>query len=140
MSEIVLRQVEKQMMVASDSHGHSVVIGRSPDERHEWIGMKASDLLLVAIAACASYDVVDILTKQREPFSDLKVVCNGDQMSDPPYTFTAIHLHYALCGAVKPEKLERAIRLSIGKYCSVISTLRADTPVTFDFEIIDRME
>jgi hypothetical protein len=57
-------------------------------------------------------------------------------MSDPPYTFTCIHLHYQVTGAVNPEKLERAVRLSEDKYCSVISTLRPGVPITNDFQII----
>ena len=136
MGSITLRWVEDKMMVASDTNGHSIVIGRSPDPQHQWIGVKPSDLLLMAVASCSVYDVVEILTKQREPLTDLKVICNGDQMSEPPYTFTCIHLHYLATGAVNPEKLERAIRLSEDKYCSVISTLRPGVPVTSDFEII----
>jgi putative redox protein len=136
MGQIILRQVEKQMLVASDSHGYSVVIGRSPDPGHEWAGVKASDLLLMAAAACSAYDVVEILTKQRMEFRDFKVVCDGEQMKDPPYTFTHIHLHYEIRGPVSPEKLERAICLSQEKYCSVIGTIRPDTPVTYDFQVL----
>jgi putative redox protein len=135
MGAITLRWVEDKMMVASDSNGHSIVIGRSPDPQHQWIGVKPSDLLLMAVASCSSYDVVEILTKQREPLEDLKVFCTGDQITDPPYTFTNIHLHYQVTGAVNPEKLERAIHLSEDKYCSVISTLRQGAAVTSDFEI-----
>lgn len=136
MGSITLRWIEDKMMVASDTNGHSIVVGRSPDPQHQWIGVKPSDLLLMAVASCSTYDIVEILTKQREPLDDLKVICDGDQMSEPPYTFTRIHLHYLVTGAVNPERLERAIRLSEDKYCSVISTLRPGVPVTSDFEII----
>ena len=136
MNEIVLRQIEHHMMAASDSHGHSVVLGRAPSTQ-DWVGVKASDLLLVAVAACATYDVIEILNKQREVYSNLVVTCQGDQLADPPYTFTRIHLHFELRGSLSPEKLERAIQLSIEKYCSVISTLRPDTPVTSDYTILE---
>jgi putative redox protein len=136
MASIILRQVEKHMMVGTDSHGHSIVIGRSPDPMHEWAGVKPSDLLLMAAASCSAYDVVDILNKQREPYHDLQVVCTGDQLMDPPYTFTRIHLHYQVHGKLRPEKVERAIQLSMEKYCSVINTIRPDTAVTHDFEIL----
>ena len=135
MGAITLRWVEDKMMVASDSNGHSIVIGRSPDPQHQWTGVKPSDLLLMAVASCAAYDVVEILVKQRETIQDLKVFCTGDQMSDPPYTFTHIHLRYEVKGAVNPEKLYRAIRLSEDKYCSVISSLRTGVPVTSEYQI-----
>jgi putative redox protein len=135
MAAITLRWVEEKMMVASDTNGHSIVIGRSPDPQYQWIGVKPSDLLLMAVASCSAYDVVEILAKQREPLHDLKVICSGDQLSDPPYTFTRIHLNYLVSGAVNPEKLERAIHLSEDKYCSVISTLRPGVPVTHEYQI-----
>ncbi len=136
MGKITLRWIEGVMMVGSDSNGHSVVIGKSPDSDHVWAGIKPSDLLLLAVASCSTHDVVEILTKQREPLENLKVTCEGDQMPDPPYTFTRIHVHYLIKGRVNPEKLDRAIRLSEDKYCSVISTLRPGVPISSDYEII----
>jgi putative redox protein len=135
MGAITLRWVEDKMMVASDSNGHSIVIGRSPDPQYQWVGVKPSDLLLMAVASCSAYDVVEILTKQREPMRELKVICSGDQLSEPPYTFTGIHLCYQVTGPVNPEKLERAIRLSEDKYCSVISTLRPGVPISSEYQI-----
>lgn len=136
MGTVTLRWVEGLLMVGTDSTGHSIVIGRSPENKDSLIGMKASDLLLLAAAACSVYDVVEILTKQREPLQDLKVFCSGDQLPNPPYTFTKIHLHYQVKGAVDEKKLARAIQLSEDKYCSVISTLRPSVPVSSDYEII----
>lgn len=135
MGVITLRWVEDKMMAVTDSNGHSVVVGRSPDPQFEWVGVKPSDLLLMAVAACSAYDVVEILRKQREPLEDLKVVCQGDQMSEPPYTFTCIHLTYEAKGAVNPERLQKAIQLSEDKYCSVISTLRSGVPVTHEYHL-----
>jgi putative redox protein len=136
MGTITVRWVESHMMVSSDSNGHSIVIGPSPDPEFEWVGVKPSDLLLMAAASCSAYDVVEILIKQREPLQDLKVICQGDQLPDPPNTFTHIHLHYVVRGIVKPEKLEKAIHLSEDKYCSVISTLRSSVEVSSDYEIV----
>jgi putative redox protein len=136
MGSIILRQVEHHMLVASDSRGASIVIGLSQDPEFPGLGAKASDLLLMAVASCSAYDVIEILAKQRQEYRDFKVVCTGDQLSEPPYTFTSIHLHFSLRGKIVPEKLENAIQLSVHKYCSVVNTIRPDTPVTHDFEIL----
>ena len=135
MGTITLRSVEDKLMIATDSNGHSIVIGRSPDEGFTWYGMKPSDLLLISAAACSAYDVVEIMAKQKQPMRDLKVECRGDQMENPPYTFTRIHLHYLAYGNVDPQKLEKAIRLAEEKYCSVLSTLRPGVPISSDFQI-----
>jgi putative redox protein len=136
MAEIILRQVEDLIFVGTDSNNHSVAIGKTADQPAVWVGAKPSELLLMAAASCSAFDVVEILTKQRQPYRDLVVICKGEQLPAPPSTFTHIHLHYQVHGAVDPEKLERAIQLSMEKYCSVITTFRPDTPVTHDFEIL----
>jgi putative redox protein len=137
MGSVTLRWVNGKMMAGTDSNGHSIVIGRSPEHPDEFAGMKPSDLLLLAAASCSAHDVIEILQKQREPMRDLKVICEGEQMPEPPSTFTSIHLHYIVYGAVNPSRLQRAICLSEDKYCSVISTLRPGVPVTSDFEILE---
>lgn len=136
METVTIRIVEDKLMVGTDTKGHSVVIGKSPEDESVFLGIKPSDLLLMAAASCSAYDVVDILKKQREPFEDLRVLCRGEQQSEPPYTFTEIHLHYQLRGDVNPDKLERAIRLSEEKYCSVIASLRPGVLITSDYKII----
>ena len=136
MKTITLRWVDGQMMVGTDSGNHSVVIGKSSDS-DSFQGMKPADLLLMAAASCATWDIIEILQKQREPIQDVKVECSGEQQQDPPWTFTRVHVHYIFKGAVKMEKVEKAIRLSEDKYCSVISTLRLGIPVTSDFEVVE---
>lgn len=137
MGSVTVRCVESHLMLGSDSNGHSVVIGRSPDPGFVWAGIKPSDLLLLAVGSCAMYDVTEIMEKQRQPLVHLKVICDGEQMSEPPYNFTRIHLHYVAEGNVDPEKLQRAICLSEDKYCSVIASLRPGVPeITSDFEIM----
>lgn len=135
MGTVTLKWIESQLMVGADSFGRPLVIGWERNRQPEWTGMKPSDLLLLAAASCASYDVVSILTKQREPLTGLEVTCTGEQQAEPPYVFTSIHLHYVAKGAINPEKFTRAISLSEDKYCSVTNTLKQSVKITSDFEI-----
>lgn len=139
MGTVIIRWVEGMMMVGTDSTGNSVVIGRSPDNPDQFAGIKPSDLLLLAVASCSAYDVIEILRKQREPLHDLKIYCRGDQQAQPPYTFTHIHVHYIAYGKIDEKKLAKAIQLSEDKYCSVISSLRPGVPISSDYEISDGM-
>lgn len=135
MSQITLRQIENQMMAASDSTNHSIVIGTSPDEPGMWVGVKPSDLLLISVAACSAYDVVEILNKRREIYCNLVIICDGEQQPDPPYAYNKINLSFRLTGSVDPLQFRRAIDLSIHKYCSVVNSLRPDILITSDFVI-----
>jgi putative redox protein len=135
MGEVNLRWLESHLMVGTDSNGHSIVIGRDPQDEARWLGMKPSDLLLLAAASCATYDVAGILVKQREPLQDLRVRCTGEQAPETPHAFTRIHLHYTVVGDIRPERVERAIRLAEEKYCTVLCSLRPGAEITSDYEI-----
>ncbi|KPL82129.1 hypothetical protein SE15_13665 [Thermanaerothrix daxensis] len=118
--------------VGMDSTHHSVVLS-TPDEG---VGMKPSELLLVALAACTAVDVVEILRKKRLDLRGLRISVHGEQEVEPPWTFRKIHVHYALRGPdLTPEAVEQAIRLSEEKYCSVAATVRGSAEITYDYEI-----
>lgn len=124
------------LMSGIDSRGTPAVIGIWSDNDTLWRGLKASDLLLMSVASCSTYEVVRILQKQREPLESVDVICAGKQESEPPNRFTHIHLHYTLKGELTKENVIKAIQLSEEKYCSVINTLKGSVEITSDFEIL----
>jgi len=118
--------------VGTDSTNHSVVISTAD----EGVGMKPSELLLVALASCSAVDVVEILAKKRMSLMSMSISASGEQESDPPWTFRKIHLRYCLSGKDLTDKaVEQAIRLSEENYCSVAATLRGKAEITFSYEI-----
>ncbi len=137
MGTVAVKWIESQLMTGVDSFGHPLVMGSWPEKEPEWAGLKPSDLLLLSAASCSAYDVVMILTKQRQPLTGLEVTCTGEQASEPPYQFTHIHLHYTIKGPLNPKKVERAIHLSEDKYCSVLNTLKPTVEITNDYELIE---
>jgi putative redox protein len=135
MGSVSLKWIGSTLMVGSDSRGQTLVMGKWPEQDPQWNGMKPSDLLLLAAASCSSWDVVTILTKQRQPLESLEVICTGNQLEEPPYNFTAIHLKYCFKGDIDPVKAEKAIKLSQDKYCSVINTFNETVNVTCELEV-----
>ncbi len=118
-----------------------VVAGSWPKDGEEdwveWKGVKPSDLLVMALCSCSGYDVVTILRRQRQELTDLRITADAHQASEPPYQFTDIHLHYVVTGRdLDPAKVERAIKLSEEKYCSVAATIRGVAKITNSFEVL----
>lgn len=134
MATTTVRWVTGKQFIGTDSTRHSVVLSTAD----EGIGMKPSELLLVALSACSGVDVVDILAKKRTPVSSLEINATGEQDADPPWAFRKIHLKYRLCGAGLTEKaVSQAIHLSEEKYCSVAATVRGVAEITTEFEIMN---
>jgi putative redox protein len=128
-----------RLFACHDSSGNMVLSGSGSGEDadgQEWRATKPTDLLLMGLATCAAYDVVAILERQRQPLDGLRIEVDGRQQADPPYAFTDIHLRFLLSGdRLDPVKVERALDLSINKYCSVAATIRAVATITYGFEI-----
>ena len=85
--------------------------------------MRPTELFLTGLAGCAAVDVAHILRRQREPLDQLSVEIEGDRNDAPPTRFTAVRIKFIARGAVDPHKLERAVALSVEKYCTVRNTL-----------------
>ncbi|HWG66394.1 MAG TPA: OsmC family protein [Rhodanobacteraceae bacterium] len=94
------------------------------------------DMLLAAIATCASVDVVAILAKQRTPVHALNVRVEADRVDSTPRRLASAILHFSITapGATN-EKAKRAVELSVTKYCSVRSSLIADASVAWTVEL-----
>ena len=90
-------------------------------------GQSPPDVLLSALATCSGIDVADILAKRRTPPERLSVDVEGDRREEHPRRFTRIRLHFRVDGAgIDAPQVERAIALSLEKYCSVAASLASD--------------
>jgi putative redox protein len=126
--------LEKQQFVGIDSTKHSVVLSAHDEENGT--GISPSDLLLLALGGCTSYDVVNILQKKRQPLSGLEVTVSAEQEAEAPWTFLRIHVQYSVRGrGIREKAVQDAIRLSEEKYCSVAATLRSSVEITYDYTI-----
>lgn len=122
---------------ATNERGHTVSIEGSKDIGGEDSAPSPTELLLMSQAGCTAIDVVELLRKMRQPLEHLEIETEGFRAQDQvPKIFTHIHLHYKLYGKVNPEKAEKAISMSIEKYCTVSKMLDQVAKLTHSFEVI----
>ena len=96
------------------------------------------ELVLIGTGGCSAFDVVSILEKTRQDVEDVLVELDADRAETDPKVFTRIHLHFIIIGRnVDPNHVERAIALSVDKYCSASAMMAKTAKVTHDFEIQD---
>lgn len=93
-------------------------------------------LLLAGIGGCSAVDIIGILKKQKQNLVDLQIEVNGNKQSAGTYSeFESIHLKFIFIGDLEPKKVERAIDLSLNKYCSVSKALEKGSKITSSYEI-----
>lgn len=91
--------------------------------------------LAFALAGCMAMDVVHVLTKGRCAMRGLRVDLTGQRAPTDPHRFTEITLHYTITGDVQTSRIDRAIKLSREKYCSVWHSMRQDIPLTVTYSV-----
>jgi putative redox protein len=95
-------------------------------------GPSPAELLLVAGAGCAAWDLVKILRKRHQDVAAIDVAVDGDQQPDAPWTFRRVELRFSVRGrSLDRHQVERAVELSVERYCSVLSTIREAASVTY---------
>jgi putative redox protein len=126
--------------VASGTHrGHNIDINapRLPDETRGPTGFSATELLLAAAGSCSAWDVVEILRKRRADVTAIDVTVEGEQDEEPPWTYRRVALHFRIAGVgLKVPVLARVVRLSIVRYCSVITTLAGVAAIGATIEVV----
>lgn len=92
--------------------------------------------VLVAVGACSSVDVVEIMRKARQNMQDCRCELKAERADDAPRVFTKIHAHYVVTGTDINEKhVARAVQLSAEKYCSVMMMLHDSVAITTSYAI-----
>jgi putative redox protein len=87
---------------------------------------------------CSGMDVISILRKKRQPVSGLDINVQGQRADSYPKIYKEIHIEYVVKGkGVENEAVERAIALSLEKYCSVSATLSKAGTITHSYKIVE---
>lgn len=102
-------------------------------------GFSAADLLLAGAGACAAWDVVEIMRKGRQQLVDLQVRVEGEQASEAPWEFRRVRLSFTLRGrGLSVPAAERAVELSVERYCAVVATIRGISKVSHEVTVIEQ--
>lgn len=110
---------------ARDANGHMVKIDTSPETGGENFGVRPMQLLLMGLGGCSGIDILSILKKQRQQVTDFRMRIEGErEPGKDPSLWKNLELVFELKGEVDRDKAEKAVALSLEKYCSVSETLK----------------
>lgn len=124
-------------MKAINDDGNTIDIDGAPKIGGENKGFRPMQLLAAGAGSCSSIDIISILKKQRQTIESFEVVVDAEREEGKvPSLFKNVHLHYKLTGQLDKKKVEKAIYLSLDKYCSVVKILEKTAKITHTYEII----
>ncbi len=123
------------MSFAAELQGHRLAVDADPKFGGKDRGPRPKHLVLTALGGCTGMDVVSLLKKMQMPFDALAVEVEGESRQEHPQVYTRILIRYILKGGqLDREKIDKAIALSLDKYCPVHAMLSPS--VAIDHEVV----
>jgi len=133
-----VKWLDHMSFVGESGSGHSVVMDGAPDVGGRNMGVRPMEMVLLGLGGCTAFDMVLILRRQRQAITDCQVEIEAERATEVPKVFTRIHVHYIVKGNdLDHKKVERAVKMTAEKYCSVSIMLSASVELSHDFEIVE---
>jgi len=136
--ECTVKWAGEAKFIAETGSGHAVIMEGAEDLGGKNQAPRPMEMVLLGTGGCTAYDVVLILKRGRHAIEGCEVKLTAERAEVDPKVFTKIHYHYTVTGRnLKPETVERAIKLSAEKYCSASIMLEKTAEITHDFNIVE---
>ncbi len=127
---------QRLSMTGSAGSGFEVALGANPSVGGDADGFRPLELMLVSLVGCAAMDVISILQKKRQDVSGYTVAAHAEQTDEHPHVFTSIEVEHVVTGRnISPQAVERAIELSVTKYCPAQAMLGQVVPIKHKYQI-----
>ncbi|MCD6417615.1 OsmC family protein [bacterium] len=129
-------------LLAKADSGHWITF-----DAHETVGgndaaIRPFETFLSSLAGCTAMDVLSILNKMRVKVADFKMNLFVNRAEQHPKIPTEVLIEYLFVGDDIPDdKVEKAIKLSQDKYCSVSAVVKkAGIPINWYYKIVSEAD
>lgn len=129
---VTLRRTEFGTYEATNDRGGTLVVGEGHDATFTPV-----ELLLTAMAGCASIDIDYITARRAEPVS-FEVTSSGVKSTEGGNHLTDLHVTFRVefpageAGDAARARVPQAVRRSAESLCTVSRTIQLGTPVVMD--------
>jgi putative redox protein len=138
MIEAKVTLIEDMQFSGKATSGHTLTMDADDISGGHNAGFRPMELLLVGFGGCSGMDVISILRKKRQQVTGFEINIKGEKTEDNPKVYKEIHIEYVVKGkGVEKQAVERAIALSLDKYCSVGATLAKTGTITHSYRIVE---
>ena len=117
---------EKIQFESDNPSGHKLTMYSTSDKENDnthGFGPKA--LMLSSLAGCSGLDVVSLLKKMRVETEEFKIEITAELTDEHPRFDNNVKVDYHFSGSdLQSEKIQKAVNLSVTKYCGVMEMFR----------------
>ena len=141
---IKLKRINEAVhLQAKNEQGNIVDIDGSEAIGGEGKGARPMQLLLMGLGGCSSMDILSILNKQRVVLEDFDIDINAERDTEnTPSLFSKINIEFQFKGEIgekELKKINRAVSLSMDKYCSVTKIMEKTADISYYVLVNDKV-
>lgn len=129
---------KEDMLFESVAKEGSVLIEASEDVGGKGRGLRPKAMMLSALAGCTAMDVASLLKKMRAEVADFKIEAEAHLTDEHPKYYDEVVVRYYFYGGdFKKDKIEKAVKLSVERYCGVMEMFRKFSKVSTEINYIE---
>ena len=129
-NHVTTRWMGDMAFESNNPSGLTFRIEASPDEGGKGEGLRPKALMLSSLAGCSGLDVAFLIRKMKLEVGSFHIDIHGRLTDSQPQTYEHVSMEFHFFGdRLHKAKLERAVSLSVDKYCGVMEMFRKFTKV-----------
>ena len=139
MTHEIKTQWKGNMLFNADTMGGSFYIDAAQEVGGEGKGLRPKALMLTSLAGCTGMDIVSLLKKMRAEVEGIEIDVSAELTEEHPKYYHKVHMEYRFYGKeFQKDKIEKAVNLSIDKYCGVMEMFRKFAEVTTEIKYMEK--
>ncbi len=128
-----------QMLFESASPEGDVMIDAAKESGGQGKGLRPKAMMLTSLAGCTAMDVASLLKKMRAEVADFKIEVEGNLTEEHPKHYDKVKVTYRFYDKdFQKDKIEKAVNLSVERYCGVMHMFRQFAEVTTEIQYIKK--
>ncbi len=110
---------------STNPSGHTLKMDIAKEDGGDSSGFRPKALMLSSLAGCSGLDVAGLIKKMKLEVDDFQIETIANLTDEHPKFYDKVTIEYHFTGSnLKEKKLQRAVDLSIEKYCGVMEMFR----------------
>ena len=116
---------EKSQFKSDNPSGYEFTMFDKSQDNGDVVGFAPKALMLSSLAGCSGLDVVALLEKMRAEVANFKIEVTAELTDEHPKFYNKVKVDYHFTDSeLHPEKIQKAVNLSVTKYCGVMEMFR----------------
>lgn len=132
-NHIITKWLGNMRFESTNPSGHNLFIDAGPENGGNSEGYRPKALMLSGLAGCSGLDVAALVKKMKLEVDEFQIDIDANLTDTDPKYYDKVVMGFHFYGNdLNEKKLQRAVDLSVEKYCGVMEMFRQFAEVTVE--------